>query len=91
MKILIVNGYKPTPLGKERFEIFVKLIKEGFKKHRAKCSSDWEFIIRDIHDIDEFLFESFSKYGIEEAQKRFDSIDLVFMDGEANYLPWSTR
>jgi hypothetical protein len=36
MKILIVNGYGQRPTGKERFKIFVKLIKEGFKKHRVK-------------------------------------------------------
>jgi len=82
---------------------FVKLIKEGFKKHKPKCSSNIEFVIKDMSNIDEFLVgfhgnttENDSaventKTSTAEATKLFDSIDMVIADGEANYLPWSSR
>ena len=58
MKILIVNGYRPTPVNKNRFEGFVKLVKDSFKKHKAKCSSSIEYIIRDGTNIDDYLYIS---------------------------------
>jgi hypothetical protein len=82
---------------------FIQLIKIGFKKHKAKCSSKIEFVVKDIKNIDEFLVgfhgsnadvetqPEISKASSEEATKLFDSIDMVFIDGEANYLPWSNR
>ena len=47
-----------------------------------------EFVTRDVTNIDDFLYESFSKYGTEESQKLFDSVDFVFIDGESFVLPW---
>lgn len=91
MKVLIVNGYKSGPAGKHKFENFVKLVKQGFKRHKARLANNVEYVIRDTHNIDDFLHEAYSKYGTEESKKLFDSLDIVFMDGEANYLPWTQR
>ena len=88
MKILIINGFKPGIGGDCKFKSFVKIIKNAFKKHKSKCSSSLEFITRGIKDIDDFLYEAYSKYGTEESQKLFDSIDFVFIDGESFILPW---
>ena len=91
MKILIVNGYRPSVVNRQRFSIFCKIVKEAFKKHKSKCSGSIEFVIEDSNKIDEYLYEAFSKYTGEESRKRFDSLDMVFLDGEANHLPWSPK
>lgn len=68
MKILIVNGYNPGSAGDAKFNNFVKSVKSGFRKHKAKSSNEFEYVIRDRTNIDEFLFEAFSKYSSTEAQ-----------------------
>ena len=48
-----------------------------------------EFFIRDRESIDEFLYEIDSSFVRIESGKMFDSIDLVFFEGDANLRPWS--
>lgn len=43
---------------------------------------DPEYIIRDISNLDDYLFES---------QSMFDCLDFVFMDGDPNLLPWMPK
>ena len=47
-----------------------------------------EFIIRDRTNIHEYLFEAHSKYSKPDAQKMFDCLDFIFIDGDPNLLPW---
>jgi hypothetical protein len=88
MKILILNGYKQTNLGKKKFKQFVELIQEAFSHHKYTLVGKLNFIIRDLSNIDEFLYESYA-FGQRDDKKRFDSIDFIFIDGESNLLPWS--
>jgi len=35
------------------------------------------------------LYELDSPYGNKQAAKSFDMIDMIFMEGDANLLPWA--
>lgn len=48
-----------------------------------------EFYIRDRDNIDEFLYEIDSSFVRVESGKMFDSVDLIFFEGDANLRPWS--
>ena len=64
---------------------------KAFNKHKASLVGDPEFIIKDISSIESHLYEGHSKYSSIEAMKMFDCLDFVFMDGDANLLPWKTE
>lgn len=98
MKILIVDGFKPDHLGAQKFNDFVCRVKESFKRHKYTFAGSLEYVLctpykskitKGICNIDDFLYESFA-YGNSDNQKRFDSVDMVFLDGSSNLLPWTT-
>lgn len=60
MKILIINGFKHDKIGMKKFNNFVQLVKDGFKKHKFTCPGNLEFVLRDISKLDEFLYESYA-------------------------------
>jgi len=41
--------------------------------------------------LDEFIYELDSPYLKKNAAKAFDYLDMVFIDGDANLLPWSSK
>jgi hypothetical protein len=89
MKILIVNGYSKTEHGKAQFAEFEALIKQIFKDQRDFVDTETEFVIRTKDNLDDFLFELDSSYVKVSAAKYFDHVDMVFIEGDANLLPWS--
>jgi len=89
MKILIVNGYKNTAAGKEAFKNFVKIIKEAFERIKSYGMESNTFIILDRDNIDQYIYTKDKKYSNKEASKLFDNIDIIFMDGDSNLLPWT--
>lgn len=56
---------------------------------KEMIDTEIEFFIRDRESIDEFLYEIDSSFVRIESGKMFDSIDLVFFEGDANLRPWS--
>ena len=58
MKILIVNGFSSGSKGAKKFKNFVDRIKEAFKQHKYTLASNISFVVRDLTNIDEFLYES---------------------------------
>lgn len=48
-----------------------------------------DFIIRDRDSIDDLLYEIDSSFVRVECGKMFDSIDIIFFEGDANLRPWS--
>lgn len=69
MKILIVNGYSSNYNGHKRFDNFVTLVKEIFTKQRQSMVSLPEIVIRDRTNLDDYLYETNSKYQSAEAKK----------------------
>ena len=51
--------------------------------------TETEFYIRDRDNLDDFLYELDSSYVKKEAAKLFDHLDMIFLTGDANMLPWS--
>ncbi len=48
-----------------------------------------EFYIRTRYSIDDMLYEVDSFFVKPEAGKQFNSIDIIFIEGDANLRPWS--
>jgi hypothetical protein len=90
MRVLIVNGFSDSEQGRRAFADFEKHVKEAFTKQRHFNSSHIEFQIADKDNIDQYLFEFNTPYLKREAEKMFDHLDFVFIDGDANKLPWLT-
>jgi len=63
-------------------------IKEAFQKLKSSSVGATEFIVRDRNTIDEYLFEVNTVYSNKESKKLFDHVDFIFIDGDANMLPW---
>ena len=47
-----------------------------------------EFYVRDKNYIAEFLYEVDSAYVRLDAGRYFDSIDIVFFEGDSTIRPW---
>ncbi len=50
--------------------------------------TETEFFICDRKNIDDFLFIPLQSKDTD-VHKRFDIIDIVFIEGDANLRPWS--
>lgn len=48
-----------------------------------------EFYIRTKDSLDDMLYEVDSSFVKRESGKQFDSIDIIFFEGDANLRPWS--
>ncbi|CAG9318747.1 unnamed protein product [Blepharisma stoltei] len=88
MRVLIVNAFPETDEGNRGFSDFEKSVKESFSHQKFIPISHIEFATVDINTIDSYLYELNTKYLSPEAQKTFDHIDFVFLDGDLNLLPW---
>lgn len=50
-----------------------------------------EFKVVDHDTIDEYLYEINTGFLNKDAEKLFDRLDFIFIDGDANLLPWMRR
>lgn len=50
--------------------------------------TETEFFIRDKENLDDFLYELDSSYVKKDAAKLFDYLDMIFVTGDSNLLPW---
>lgn len=91
MKVLIVNAFNKSPQGDKSFKYFVASIKKAFDNQKYFAKDGITYTCVDFETIDEFLFEPSSGFVDSQAEKKFDYLDFVFVDGEANLLPWLPR
>ena len=91
MRVLIVNGYADSPEGKRSFSNFKSIVLEAFTYQKMYNLTDIEFLEVDRNTIDSFLYEPASGYSSRDSEKLFDHLDFIFIDGEANMLPWLKR
>ncbi|CAD8203085.1 unnamed protein product [Paramecium pentaurelia] len=89
MKILIINGYGKSYKGMKNFEQYKLIIKEALLSKKEMIDTEIDFIIRDRDSIDDLLYEIDSSFVRVECGKMFDSIDIIFFEGDANLRPWS--
>ena len=81
---------------KSRFNSFVSLIKDIFKKiSKGSGLDNFHFICRNPSTIIDFIYKpdmisgDFSKN--LKLKKNYDKIDIVFIDGKEFYVPWDDK
>lgn len=87
MKVLIVNAFSDSPEGKRSFQRFEAAVKEAFAYQKFFNMSHIEFSVVDENSIDIYLFEYNTGYLSRDAEKLFDRLDFIFIDGNSNLLP----
>ena len=53
--------------------------------------TETEFFIRDLENLDDFLYELDSIYVNPESARLFNFLDMVFIQGESNLRPWALK
>lgn len=89
MKVLIIDGFAKSSKGRLQFKQFHSATTQGFSK---SCDGeDPTFVVRSHLNLRDYIFESDSEYMDASSHRNFDSIDFIFMDGDANFRPWSRQ
>lgn len=96
MRVLLVNAYSdPSSSAFRLFESCIKtvLFPQVFAQPRQLSLVQVDFDTVDLASLPKYLYEPGSKYMSSDARKvrnrqLFDHTDVVFVDGEANLLPW---
>jgi len=96
MKVLLVNGFSPTPVGLRAFHRFETAVREvpstqAFQHQKFFLSEDIEFTTVDSESLSVYLFELNTGFYNKDAEKLFDHLDMIFVDGDASMLPWFGR
>ena len=96
MKVLIVNGFSRSAEGLRVFQRFESTVRnvsgtQAFKQQKCFSHDEVEFHVVDYNSLDTFLHETSSGYAAKDAEKLFDHVDMVFIDGDATILPWFPR
>lgn len=91
MRVLIVDAFSSNQEGRRKYQTFKNSVKQAFSLQKIHNTGDIEFIEVNHETIDSYLFELNSVYLNRDAEKLFDHLDFVFIDGEANMLPWLPR
>lgn len=60
------------------------------EKLKAQCDSEIEFLHRNHKTIDDFLYEEGTLFNSQKSASQFNSVDVIFIYGEPNLLPWSS-
>jgi len=88
MKVLIINAFADNVRGRRSFQEFLANVKNAFVRQRELSIQSIDFIVRDRNNLEDYLYDVYNKYENKEAEKGFDNLDFIFVDGEANLLPW---
>lgn len=96
MRVLIVNGFSNTPEGQRSFQEFNSSIKDAFSHQKLFNLTHMEFEVADHDSIDQYLYEINTGYLSTDAEQvlptqLFDLLDFIFIDGDANLMPWCQR
>lgn len=62
-----------------------------FLRQKELLDTETEFFIRDLSNLDDFLYESDSIYVSPEAARLFNFLDMIFIQGESNLHPWCPK
>ena len=91
MKFLIVNNLPNDPNSSQAFKKYVSTIKKAVLHDKTFQDTDFQFFTIQNHDeLDQYLFDPVNSYINETWGHNFDNIDIVFINGKNNGLPWHT-
>lgn len=88
MRVLIVDGFAENSESRRAALMFKTMVREAFTHQKMYNVQDIEFIDVDKDSIDTYLYELNTGFLSRDAEKLFDHLDFVFIDGESNMLPW---
>lgn len=60
-----------------------------FKEESYLVDTEIEFFVRDLTNLDDFLYEMNSNYAKKESAKNFDMMDIIIVIGDPQIKPWS--
>lgn len=86
MEILIVDAFSESEEGRNNFKLFRDYVVKLSKKYAF--GGELTTYVRKYNDLDDFIYENDSKYTNESSIHRFDTLDIIFIDGGAAMLPW---
>ena len=96
MKVLLVNGFSPTAVGIRAFHHFETAVRnvvptQAFQHQKFFLADDIEFTVVDSESLSVYLYELNTGFLNKDAEKLFDHLDMIFIDGDASLLPWFGR
>ena len=93
MNILIINAFSNTRNGKAKFLSFTNIIKNTFKRISQNSGiENLNYILRTPDNLDEYIFDFiYNTIEGDIKRKNFEKIDIVFIDGTENFLPWKDK
>eukprot|EP00948_MAST-09A_sp_MAST-9A-sp1_P003545 g3545.t1 len=83
MRVLVVDAF-PAKKDQKYATFFYQSIKDSF----AKLDVDAHVIFRKYDQLQDYIYELNTKYTEQEALKKFDALDIVFVTGDAKGLPY---
>ncbi|GMH50273.1 hypothetical protein TrRE_jg6536, partial [Triparma retinervis] len=91
MKVLVVDGFGKSAVGRRQFEDFFSGVKQAFEVTKGREAS----ILFDVEPIPQlykyvYAYER-NEYTDPAAIKLFDKIDMIFVDCDHRLLPWGKR
>lgn len=97
MKFLIVNDFRGSTFSLKAFRDFVEAIKKVNFSHRQSVNKDKllvdtetvYFVVNTAEELKQFLFQPDIGYTKIQAGKSFDLIDIVLINGDFRFKPWS--
>ena len=93
MNILIINAFSNTRNGKAKFLSFTNIIKNTFKRISQNSGiENLNYIYRTPDNLDDYIFDFiYNTIEGDIKRKNFEKIDIVFIDGTENFLPWKDK
>jgi len=90
MRVLIVDGFPPTSQGRQELEDFKVVIKSSLEEPYKSFLDSVAFAVRDKSGLEDFLYDPTTEFTSRAAMGSFRALDLVFVGGDANLLPWQS-
>ena len=87
MYALIVDGFSSSEEGRKKFNNFNTLVRSKLKDTGEKTAIQ----IKKLSGLESYLFLPDEGYRNNNGAYNFDKIDLLFVDGEENILPWEPQ
>lgn len=90
MRVLIIDAFPPTSQGRQDLEDFKSVIKSSLEGPYKSFLDSIAFAVRDKLGLEDFLYDPTTEFSSRAALGSFRAIDLVFIGGDANLLPWQS-
>jgi len=95
MKILVVDGFNKSKLGRKAFDGFFSSVKDAFNQtvnREVPASTTHQFDVEPISGLYRYVYAyERNEFTDPNAIKLFDKLDMIFVDCDRRLLPWGKR